>query len=72
MNTVRGVRVCLLMVKVRVSLCIWPQKHEQGILSLSGEKALCQLCGTHRNIWHDRKNKQSLPSDLVTLPQGIT
>ena len=49
----------------------WPQKHEQGILSLSGEKALCQLCVTHRNIWHSHKNKQSLPSGLVTLPQGI-
>lgn len=50
---------------------VWPQKHEQGILSLSGEKASCQLCGTHRNIWHNHKNKQSLPPDLVTLPQGI-
>lgn len=48
-----------------------PQKHEQGILSLSGEKASCQLCETHRNIWHNHKNKQSLPPDLVTLPQGI-
>lgn len=70
MNMVRDVRVRLLMAKSLGSQRDWPQKHEQGILSLSGEKALCQLCGTHRDIWHDRKNKQSLPSDLVTPPQG--
>lgn len=44
--------------KSQISKRVWPQKHEQGVASISGEKALCQLCEARRNIWHEHKNKQ--------------
>lgn len=71
MNTVKDVRVrLLLMVKVRAP-------REPGHRHMSRASCRSQVrrphvnwVETHRNIWHNHENKQWLPPDLVTQPQG--